>query len=246
MILTNTQMFMTEGDQAKQTGCSEFLRFFEDEFKGLEGLSLVKGPDPVKNSSGRKPPQPSKPPVSTPKPVQAPVKIDMADKQLSQDDKNNLKLNIGKLSGDQKRGIVEIVKKCVSRDKNSGSSFEFELDQLSNQCLHELQAYVNKCVKENDKKAKRKKNDQERRARNQEAKTQQQMKANQAQNPTVPNQMINPAQNMQGGMPMMMTPQQQQIMQQQLFAMQQQQMKGGVPQMNPMMMQNMNQQFLMN
>ena len=47
-------------------------------------------------------------------------------------------MNINKLNNEQKKGIVEIVKKCVSRDKNS-SSFEFELDQLSNECLRELE-----------------------------------------------------------------------------------------------------------
>ena len=100
-----------------------------------------------------------------------PVKIamEMEQKQLSNEDKNNLKMNINRLTNEQKKGIVEIVKKCVSRDKNS-SSFEFELDQLSNECLRELDTYVNKHIKENQKKEKRKKNDQERRARQQEAK----------------------------------------------------------------------------
>ena len=54
MISTNMQMAMTEGNQTKQTGCSEFLNFFENEFKGLEGLSLVKGADP--KSDKKKPP----------------------------------------------------------------------------------------------------------------------------------------------------------------------------------------------
>lgn len=49
---------MADGDQPKQTGCTEFLMYFEEQFKelGLEGLPLMKVAETVNKSDKKKPP----------------------------------------------------------------------------------------------------------------------------------------------------------------------------------------------
>ena len=115
------------------------------------------------------------------KPVKIGIMVDPQTRQMSTSEKNSLKLNIGKLNNAQKKGIVDIVKKCVGRNDKNQSCFEFELDQLSTECLRELEGYVNKNCKDNQKKEKRKENDQKRRQKQQAEKNQQ--KIVQQQNP---------------------------------------------------------------
>jgi hypothetical protein len=107
-----------------------------------------------------------------------PVRIltEPQQKAMTTDEKNQLKINIGKLTLEQKRGVVPIVQKCVA--KNNGAIIEFELDQLSTECLRELEAYVNKQIKDNLKKIKRKETDRKRRelANQQKQQQHQQMK----------------------------------------------------------------------
>ena len=81
---------------------------------------------------------------------------------MTTDEKNKLRMNIGKLTLEQKKGIVAIVKKCVSQNSKN-PVFEFELDQLSIECLTELETYVNKQIRDNAKKQKRKEADRRRR-----------------------------------------------------------------------------------
>lgn len=47
---------------------------------------------------------------------------------MSLEEKNQLKVNIGHLSPDQQRGIIDIVADCINQ--NGGEVFEFELDQI--------------------------------------------------------------------------------------------------------------------
>ena len=46
------------------------------------------------------------------------------------------------------------MQECVSKSGKT-SVFEFELDQLSVECLNELETYVKKTIKDNEKKQKR-------------------------------------------------------------------------------------------
>jgi hypothetical protein len=64
---------------------------------------------------------------------------------------------------------VPIVQKCVPKNGKS-AIIEFELDQLSTECLRELETYVNKQIKDNIKKQKRKETDRRRREAAQQAK----------------------------------------------------------------------------
>ena len=50
----------------------------------------------------------------------------MNDRPMSLEEKNELKNNIGKLTADQQRGIIDIVRECINQ--NGGEVFEFELD----------------------------------------------------------------------------------------------------------------------
>lgn len=73
-----------------------------------------------------------------------PIRIhtDPAQRVMTTEEKSKLKMNIGKLTADQQRGIVPIVQKCVER--SNSSVVQFELDKLSSECLVELENYVNK------------------------------------------------------------------------------------------------------
>ena len=62
-----------------------------------------------------------------------------------------LKMNIGKLTLEQKRGVVPIVQKQVAKNSKN-HIIEFELEQLSTECLRELEQYVNKQIRDNIKK----------------------------------------------------------------------------------------------
>jgi len=70
------------------------------------------------------------------------IHTDPSLKHLTVEEKSKLKANIGKLTLEQKKGVVPIVQKCVAKTNNP--IFEFELDQLSTECLRELEVYVNK------------------------------------------------------------------------------------------------------
>ena len=81
---------------------------------------------------------------------------------MSNEEKSALKINILKLTQDQKKGIVPIVQECVSKN-GANPIFEFELDQLSTECLRKLEVYVNKNVSYNRKRDNRRKKDKEKR-----------------------------------------------------------------------------------
>ena len=81
---------------------------------------------------------------------------------MTTDEKTKLKINIGKLTLEQKKGVVPIVQECVSKN-GANPIFEFELDQLTSECLRKLEAYVNKQISINQKKDKRKITDKIRR-----------------------------------------------------------------------------------
>ena len=85
----------------------------------------------------------------------------MNDRPMSLEEKNELKNNIGKLTADQQRGIIDIVRECINQ--NGGEVFEFELDQLPPRKCRELETYVKSCIQINNKKEKRKIADQQRR-----------------------------------------------------------------------------------
>ena len=81
---------------------------------------------------------------------------------MTTEEKAKLRTNIGKLTLEQKKKIVPIVQECVSKSGKT-SVFEFELDQLSVECLNELETYVKKTIKDNEKKQKRREADIRRR-----------------------------------------------------------------------------------
>jgi len=89
------------------------------------------------------------------------IHTDSLLRPMTTEEKNRLKANIGRLTLEQKKGVVPIVQKCVA--KNNNTIFEFELDQLSTECLRELETYVNNKIKDNQKKQKRKEADRKRR-----------------------------------------------------------------------------------
>jgi len=80
---------------------------------------------------------------------------------MTQDEKNNLKHLIGKLTPEQQRGIIEIVSDVINQ--GGGDVFEFELDDLPPRKCRQLEMYVKLCISNNNKKEKRKIADQMRR-----------------------------------------------------------------------------------
>ena len=58
--------------------------------------------------------------------------------------------------------MVPIVQECVSKN-GANPIFEFELDQLTTECLRKLEIYVNKNVSNNRKRDNRRKKDKEKR-----------------------------------------------------------------------------------
>jgi len=146
-------------------------------FELCDNLSLVevpadKRPKPVPGG-GR--PRPAPRPVPQPKPAPVrpenvggsqatqTIRLNTVPPEMSPEDKNRLKNNINLLNQDQKKKVVPIVKKCLQGQGNNNPIFEFELDQLTNECLRELESYVDKEIKSNEKKRKRKEADKLRR-----------------------------------------------------------------------------------
>jgi hypothetical protein len=74
------------------------------------------------------------------------------------EEKTVIKNNIAILTQEQQRGIIDIVRTCISQG-NNGEVFEFELDQLPNRKQRELEKYVKNCVQTNNKKQRRKENE---------------------------------------------------------------------------------------
>lgn len=165
---------MTQNGQnsTDYSNTQSYTEYFGTQFLGLENLSLVEAPNTaprfVKPPGGiapnaqRKPVQslgkkPTGPDMKKPihkKPdalsqVEAvpsgPIRIhpDPQHRQMTTEEKTKLKINIGKLTLEQKKGVVPIVQKCVSKN-GANPIFEFELDQLTSECLRELEVYVNK------------------------------------------------------------------------------------------------------
>ena len=144
-------------------------------FECCDNLSLVdvpadKRPKPVPDGRRRPPPRPA--PQPKPAPIRAEnggsqatqkIILNTVPPEMSAEDKNRLKNNIGLLTQDQKKKVVPIVKKCLQGQGNNNPIFEFELDQLTNECLRELEQYVDKEIKSNEKKRKRKEADKLRR-----------------------------------------------------------------------------------
>ena len=90
---------------------------------------------------------------------------------MTLEEKNELKANINKLTPDQQRGIIDIVRDCINQ--NGSDVFEFELDQLPPRKCRELEQYVKTCIQINNKKEKRKIADQQRRQQQKQLKQQQ-------------------------------------------------------------------------
>lgn len=88
-------------------------------------------------------------------------RMSISDKQMSMDEKTNLKNSISMISPEQQRGIIILVQDCINQNNNE--IFEFELDQLPTRKCRELEAYVRKCIQINIKKEKRKQADAARR-----------------------------------------------------------------------------------
>ena len=81
---------------------------------------------------------------------------------MTSSEKERLKHSISSLLPVQQTGIVKIVQAYCQKNNTSGV-FEFELDQLPIDKLRELEAYVEQCQKENEKKKKRQEADAKRR-----------------------------------------------------------------------------------
>jgi hypothetical protein len=81
-----------------------------------------------------------------------------------------LRNSIQKLNPEQKNGVIKIVSEW---SRQSEGSCQFVLDQLPIRISRELEAYVKRCLKDNEKKAKRKESDAKRRERQKIMKQQQ-------------------------------------------------------------------------
>ena len=85
--------------------------------------------------------------------VPAPVKKsggnNEPNKPMTVDEKNQLGNDIRSLSKDQLKGIIRILKESDSYPKTK--YFEFDIDQLSNKKLRELEKYVKECINTNNK-----------------------------------------------------------------------------------------------
>ena len=85
--------------------------------------------------------------------VPAPVKKSGGNNELNKpmtvDEKNQLGNDIRSLSKDQLKGIIRILKESDSYPKTK--YFEFDIDQLSNKKLRELEKYVKECINTNNK-----------------------------------------------------------------------------------------------
>jgi len=84
------------------------------------------------------------------------------DVPMTPAEKSQLKDSIPLLTLAQQNGILEIVRDSCPQS-NKAEVFEFELDMLTVRKCRELEKYVNDCIKENKKKAKRKEADKVRR-----------------------------------------------------------------------------------
>ena len=78
-------------------------------------------------------------------------------------EKQALKESIPELTHQQQSGILDIVRDACDNNGAKDDVFEFELDQLPVHKCRELQKYVERCIKENIKKDKRKQADFKRR-----------------------------------------------------------------------------------
>ena len=106
-----------------------------------------------------KPPQPSieKKPVN------------LMDTPMTSKEKQSLKDSIPELTMPQQTGILEIVQDSCPKN-TQGEVYEFELDSLPVRKCRELEKYVEQCIKENEKKRKRKEADKTRRERHRQNK----------------------------------------------------------------------------
>jgi hypothetical protein len=73
-----------------------------------------------------------------------------------------LRNSISSLNPEQKNGVIKIVEPYA---RQSEGSCQFVLDQLPIRVCRELENHVKRCIKENEKKAKRKESDAKRRER---------------------------------------------------------------------------------
>lgn len=74
------------------------------------------------------------------------------------------------MNPEQKNGVIKIVQEF---SRQSEGSCQFVLDQLPIAVCRELESYVKRCLKENEKKLKRKESDAKRRERQKFIKQQQ-------------------------------------------------------------------------
>jgi len=83
-----------------------------------------------------------------PQPPPGPIVIypDQRFRKMTQDETTNLKNNIERLTIEQKRGIVEIVQRCLKENNNGDARIEFELDKLPADTARELERYVTEQV----------------------------------------------------------------------------------------------------
>jgi len=87
----------------------------------------------------------------------------MRNEPLTSADQKFIESNIADLNQQQKNGIFDIVKDCLQGDEAKDDVIEFELDQLPPERAHELKDYMNKCIKDNSKKQRRREADIRRR-----------------------------------------------------------------------------------
>ncbi len=95
----------------------------------------------------------------------------LADTPMTPQEKSFLKDSIPQLTLSQQNGILNIVRDSCPQPAQ-GEVFEFELDMLPVRKCRELEKYVENCIKENAKKAKRKEADKVRRIKQRESKQQ--------------------------------------------------------------------------
>jgi hypothetical protein len=73
---------------------------------------------------------------------------------LDADEQGYVEKNIGELNEDQKNGIFDILKEYIGG--GTGEVIEFELDALPPAKARDLKDYIEKCIKEKERKIRRK------------------------------------------------------------------------------------------
>ncbi len=113
---------------------------------------------------------PAKQPAGAAPPVMKPSPAQLMEQKMTQEEIAFLRNSIQSLHADQKAGVIKIVQEF---SRQSEGACQFVLDQLPIRTSRELESYVKRCLKDNEKKAKRKESDAKRRERQKVMKSQQ-------------------------------------------------------------------------